>query len=277
MREQLTSVRLQILFSILHMKEHKQNAASIAKELHISKSTVSRAIEKFQEQEIVCREELKLTRYGEEIVGEYWEKKERLKSWLLKSENMTEPVAEKEALTFLLTTREDTIEFMIQEASLKKGNHSLLDLDSFSEKCIDYLLMDGTYTITFTIYKHTTKHGLKLSMANAGFHHPGELTIKDGVGSVALVPKKIWQSIPFGKGLLSGSVDSVLYETGNKFQKAPFNGRCWILPTSFMKFTFNKGEGVLTGTAVLKLGCSAGKLYMPESRAYLVLSIHLSN
>lgn len=276
MREQLTSIRLQILFSMLHMKEARLNAASIAKELQISKSTVSRAIEKFQELDLVRKEELRLTSFGEKIIGDYWGKKERLKSWLLKSESITEPVAEKEALTLLLTTRKDTMDFMIREASINKDNHSLLDLDSFSEKCIDYLLMDGTYTVTFTIYKYNTKQGLKLSMANAGFHHPGELTVKDGVAGVALVPKKIWQSIPFGRGLLSGAVDSVLYDTGNKFQKASFNGRCWTLPTEFMKFTYNRGEDVLTGTTVLKLGCTSGKLYMPESKAYLVLSIHLS-
>ncbi|HIT89406.1 MAG TPA: MarR family transcriptional regulator [Candidatus Merdenecus merdavium] len=199
MKEHLTNVRLKILFSILHIKQSKQNATSIAQGLHISKSTVSRAIEKFQEQGIVDEYQLKLTEEGEEIVKYYWKCKEYIKEWLKIDHQILESTAEDEAIALVLNTRKETLDSIMKEINDKKKRHIMGELDGFTHQCIDYLLEDGTYQVAFTIYKSKIKNGLIVSMANDGFIHPASLVIKNGIGMVSLTSKKYGTHCPSTK------------------------------------------------------------------------------
>lgn len=275
MRTELTPVRVKILLSILKMKEKELSAANIAKTLHISKSTVSRAADSFANEKILYEKELKFTPYGEKQVKRIDHEKEILQNWFISEGGMSFQEAEDQAIHLLLCTAEQTRELLIEKLASATNRCALCDVDGFCEMCIDYLLADGEYSIAYTIYKDNSKEHLQVSMANEGFCHPGILRVKDGVGYVYLKSKRLVRPLPTGKGMMSGQVDEVAYLMNHQFKAAVRNNNIWSFPTSCMKFTYNKGEGVLLGSAPLKMKCSSGSMYMPESVAIFTLALVL--
>lgn len=273
--KEMTVVRIRILLSILHNQEKGITAAAIAQSLHVSKSTVSRAVEYFQRQKLVQEKKLGLTALGEKIVRQYWERKEMLVSWLVEKVGMERIKAEEEALTMILTVEPKTLEAFLAQIEETRRNCELGGIDGFCEKGIDYLLDDGQYDISFTIYKDSNKQHMKVSMANDGFHHPGQLLVKNGIGIIRLESKKVIRNAPLGNRMLAGQVDSIAYLDNHQYANAVHEGNVWKWPVSCMKFTYNKGEKILTGSAILKLSCSVGEIYMPESTAVVTIIVSL--
>lgn len=275
MKTELTAVRMRILFCILHMKDKNINAAGIARGLHISKSTVSRALEYFQRENILKETGISLTTYGRELMKGLWRKKEILQEFLSEGGQMNSAMAEEEAINMILCTSEKTLETFIEKIRPRQDNCVLCEIDGFCEKCIDYLLEDGEYEISFTIYKDNSEKHMQVSMANDGFHHPGKMIVKNGVGTIELQSKKVVRPTPFGEGMLAGHVDRVSYLMNHQYENALHDGNYWKFPASCMKFTYNKGEGVLMGSTTLRLNCSVGKMYMPESIALFTMILLL--
>lgn len=275
MKTEMTAVRMRILFCILHMEDKHVNAAGIARGLHISKSTVSRALEYFKKENILKEPGISFTAYGRTLVKELWRKKEILQEFLGESGQMNSAMAEEEAISMILCTSERTLDAFVEKIKPKQNNCVLCEIDGFCEKCIDYLLEDGEYEISFTIYKDNSQKHMQVSMANDGFAHPGKMIVKNGVGTIELQSRKVVRPTPFGKGMLAGQVDRVAYLMNHRYETALHDGNYWKFPTSCMKFTYNKGEGVLMGSTTLKLNCSVGKMYMPESIALFTMILLL--
>ena len=275
MNREMTNVRMRILFSILYNQDKGIVAASIAQSLHISKSTVGRAIEYFKEQKWVRDDKLKLTVLGEKLVQKYWEQKENLVFWLAEDVGMDRIQAEEEALTLILTLGKKSLKAFMKQIEEKQQNCELCEIEGFCERCIDYLLDDGEYDISFTFYKENPKKYMRVSMANEGFYHPGKLLVKNGIGIVRLESKKIIRNTPIGKGLLTARVNNLSYLQEQQYVDAIHEGNVWKFPVSCMRFTYNKGERVLMGSATLKLSSSIGVMYMPESVAIFAMTVTL--
>lgn len=275
MKKEMTIIRMKILFIIHHAENKNVNAASVARSLHISKSTVSRAAEHFQKHKLMLQDAFKLTALGNRISEKYWEQKELIKQWLISDAEMDSLEAEDEAINMLLHTKEQTLDALVASLETKSRNCMFCDMDGFCEKCIDYLLDDGKYDIGFTFYKDHQKKHMKVSMANDGFIHPGKLIVKNGIGLIKLEAKKVVRNMPIGSGLISGQVDRMSYMNEHEFVNAVHEGHVWTFPVSCLSFTYNKGERILMGSALLKLSCSIGKMYMPESTAIFTMTLAL--
>ena len=273
MKTELTNIRIKILFILLHNTKKGITAAMIAQALGVSKSTISRALEYFQKEKIVQKEKLQLTMLGDKTVAKYWEQKDSLLAWLTDNVDMNRIEAEEEAIGIVLNTKEKTLDAFISTLEKGKRNCVLCEMDGFCEKCIDYLLDDGEYDISFTIYKESKTKHMQVSMANDGFIHPGLLIVTNGIGIIRLESKKVVRSVPAAKGLFSGRVDDVSYMQNHQYVNAVHEGNIWKVPVSCMKFTYNKGERILMGSAVLKFSCTVGKIHMPESTAVFTITL----
>lgn len=273
MKTELTMIRMKMLFAILHNQNKTVKAATIAQVLGVSKSTISRALEYFQRENIVKKEVLQLTTVGEEMVARYWQQKETLLEWLVDSADMSRIEAEEEALGIILNTKERTLDAWIRRLENEERNAVLCEMDGFCEKCIDYLLDDGEYDISFTIYKDDSRKHMQVSMANDGFHHPGTLNVKKGVGIIRLESKKVVRTSGGMRGLFGGRVDNVAYLKENHYIDAVHEGNVWKFPISCMRFTYNKGERILMGSTMLRFSCMVYNINMPESIALFTMTL----
>ena len=271
MKTELTTIRIKILFVILHDKKRAVKAATIAQALGVSKSTISRALEYFQKENVVKKEKLQLTPIGEGIVTRYWQQKEALIEWLVYSADMSRIEAEEEALGIILNTKERTLDAWLRSIENGTRNNILCEMEGFREKCIDYLLDDGEYDISFTIYKNNVQKYMQVSMANDGFHHPATMYVKNGIGIIRLESKKVVRTNSKTNGLFGGRVNKIAYLQGHHYVDAVHEGNVWRFPISCMSFTYNKGENSLMGSTMLQFSCSIGNISMPESVALFTM------
>ncbi len=271
MIKDLTKIRMQILFCIERMEGEQVTAAKIAAGLGIAKSTVTRAIDYFQEQKLLEPYQISFTAYGREWIAKYSRYRREISEWLIEQGRMSPEEADEEAIHMILTLQDETIELIIGKQKDEKRECMFCDIDGFCEKCIDYLLEDGRYDISFTIYKDNSHKNMSVSMANDGFYHPGVLEVTNGVGMIRLRSKRMVRPMPVGNGMLAGQVEKMSYLMNHRYEAAVADGSSWIFPTACMKFTYNKGEGILMGSASLKMSSSVGKMYMPESSALFTM------
>lgn len=258
-----TSTRLEILFCLLNYEERNRTVTNIAKSLNLSKATVSRTIHYFGSEGIVEGVNLSLTFHGKILARRYHWQKEQLVSWLMQSGTMEEKIAYQEAINLIVAVSEDTLEILIHSVQLK-GQNLQRPEDIEEDNTILELLEDGRYDITFTLYRHQMKEHSYISMANEGFYHPAHLIMKKGKGQILLKPKKIFKKLPGGIQLI-GQVDGISYMESYEYKKASQVDGMWRIPIDSIRFHHSKKEQVLKGQIMLRVNCSAAKLYMPES------------
>ena len=129
-------------------------------------------------------------------------------------------------------------------------------------------LDDGEYPFAFTIYKADK---LGISMANDGFVHPGILEIKMGHGNLILQPKEVEHESLMGKMILKGKVESLKYETEQKYIASQVIMDNFVIPISKLYFYYSKEERILQTSVKIKVKSNVGMIHMPESVAILTI------
>lgn len=136
---------------------------------------------------------------------------------------------------------------------------------------------DGTYRFPFIIYKEQIEknENTNISMANAGFEHPCELVVRDGIGMIHMRALNVSANSRKSGMLMQGKVQNVKYNYNNAFIDAEKNGDAICFPAECLNF-LNIGSGVdqiLHGSVCLKMKCSVGVIHMPESVAIFTILI----
>lgn len=129
------------------------------------------------------------------------------------------------------------------------------------------LLIYGTYPVGFAVYKMGEEKGF--SMANEGFEKPAILRHnKRGSWLVLRTCPLKGRSRIHGE-LMAGYLDAVKYQQRGVLRQGDLRNRELRIPLE--AFSFNKRQGgELSGSILLTVSCSVGRMHMPESTAILV-------
>lgn len=273
-KEKMTPIRLRMLFIILHNKEQKITAASIAAALNVAKSTVTRAMSYFIDAGYIEGKDIVLSRQGKVLASTYWNEKEQLRRWFIEEAEMERHEADNEAIDLILNCNEKARKLLVN--ATKSTNKCLTcEMTGFCDKCIDYLLDDGEYKISFTIYKEGKNNSMETSVANEGFFHPGVLLIQNGMGIFILESKSILKRSPGTNSMIVGKISKLSFDKEGHFENAIREGNRFKIPMSFLKFTYNQGEKIITGHTRIRFESSIGEKHMPEDSGIFSVAIQI--
>ncbi|HIW20851.1 MAG TPA: MarR family transcriptional regulator [Candidatus Dorea intestinavium] len=273
-KEKMTPIRLRMLFIILHNKEQKITAANIATALNVAKSTVTRAIAYFMEAGYLEGKNIALSKRGKVLVNTYWQEKEQLRRWFIEEAQMERHEADNEAINLILNCNEKARKLLVN-ATKSNDKCLICEMTGFCDKCIDYLLDDGEYKISFTIYKETKDKSVETSLANEGFFHPGVLLIQKGTGIIILEAKSILKRSPDTHSMIVGKIGKLSFYKEGHFESIIREGNRFQVPMSFLKFTYNQGENIISGHTRIKFESSIGTKHMPEDTGIFSVTIQI--
>lgn len=250
---ELTLNRLLYLLYLNRTDESNCTVTKMAKNFQVSKSTVSRNMDYFVEQGIVYTDTMRLTTYGERLAKEYAEEVDLLESWV----KMTTPCGAEEnrdnALKMAVNLSENMKKQIIQKARLNKMFQNLNHRGeiSFSEFVKD--LEDGSYPVSFMIFREEMKPGRYFSMANRGFSHPAVLKISGDTGMLQLKAVTMERRNMMDSIMMSGKLLKMGYDRKGRFIPAEKVGDIYQIPADALEYTFHKDENLLVGNLIFQM------------------------
>jgi len=97
------------------------------------------------------------------------------------------------------------------------------------------------------------------------------LEIKMGHGNLILQPKEVEHESLMGKMILKGKVESLKYETEQKYIASQVIMDNFVIPISKLYFYYSKEERILQTSVKIKVKSNVGMIHMPESVAILTI------
>lgn len=271
MKDDYEILKLRVLMQLLKGDEESHTVSKISRILDVNKQRISRLLMDLEKDGIVDRKDQRkpcLTPEGRKQAAYY---SERIKTSLnhLLFEGVSIEKAEQDAYRWALYNTDETMEVIKSAAVWQNAKYKLRNKKKFSGSELCKTLGDGVYHFNFVIYRERIKNGSSLSMANDGFEHPGRLVVKNGCGKIYLRISVIEASSPISSTPLAGKAVSVKYMENSDFINAELSNDIVSFPASALDF-INIGENisqVLHGSVYIKIKCSIGSVYMPESTA----------
>lgn len=268
----LTEEKLTYLLFLYKNQSSKETVTGMANRLGVSKSTLSRALQSFYEEGwIKVKGKGQLSSQGVDVARKLDQEIDKLASWLITEGGLKGEEAYPEARSLVLTMGEEVRKKLIHRSSLVSFYKSIEHMKRLNGDFLCANLEDGWYSFAFTIYKDQEQEHYQISMANEGFHHPGYLSIKQGVGELCLYPREVEHESLLGKLVLKGKLAHLQYDKDAKFVEAKQSKDCFCIPVSKMMFYYNSQERVLQGTLRLKMRADVGVMHMPERTATLIV------
>jgi Mn-dependent DtxR family transcriptional regulator len=270
----LSMLRAKLLLRLVRVKGFGGIGSSVTQlsdTLGVAKSTVSRAVGKCEEMGLIERfagSNIMLTEEGERL-GESLDRRCReVRLWL---ESMSGPseISEDDALRSAVSLSDSTANIIERNATLQSlchrvGERAVLTGDEFCAA-----IGDGKYPISIMCYRVGVDGTRKLpSMANDGIENRGELVVKGNIGKLRFKARQV-EHIPMRGGApVKGKLASLKYPDGAGYKEAEVKGDTYCFPASAMNFVCVSGR-ILQGDVVLRMSCSAGPRYMPESESVM--------
>lgn len=267
----ITQNRLKYLIYLEQSHGRECSVTQMAQLFGVNKSTVSRTIEYFKKSGVLFEGTMKLTGYGQKLVDEYRENRNRLALWLSERFGVPEEIAREDAVNILVSVSDTTCEALMRETARNNLHANLRENKKISGHTLCAMLDDGMYPVPYTFYRRQSAGDHYISMANAGFVHPCMLEVKNGNGVIRLKAQKVQNESRLGGLLLSGRAGSVKYLAGRHFAPATRDGDTYFFPASYIQFTYSKEEDILQGSTMLRMTCTVGEMHMPESAAVFTL------
>ncbi|WP_027088561.1 helix-turn-helix domain-containing protein [Thomasclavelia saccharogumia] len=266
---QISKEKLTYLLFLYKQKDMNYTATRMAKEVGVSKSTFSRVLNNFY-QEGLINEKGKgvLSCQGCKLARSYLNDINKLRDWLKNTSSFNDEEAYQEALNLVLTLSPESRAKLVSNSSKEKLFKLIDKVKEISGDMLSANLDDGEYPFAFTIYKADK---LGISMANDGFVHPGILEIKMGHGNLISQPKEVEHESLMGKMILKGKVESLKYETEQKYIASQVIMDNFVIPISKLYFYYSKEERILQTSVKIKVKSNVGMIHMPESVAILTI------
>lgn len=279
MFDSMEIIRLRVLLAFYQMDEESRSVMNISRMLGQEHYVISRVISGLEKEGLIERETPRkpvLTAKGKEKAEKYSKRMELTLNHLL-YEGVSMENARNDAYNWALNNTDETMTVIANAEEKYRVKYELRDKKNFSGKDLCKKMNDGTYRFPFIIYKEQIekKQNTNISMANAGFEHPCELVVRDGVGMIHMRALTMSANSRKSGMLMQGKVQTVKYNYNNVFIDAEKNGDAICFPAECLNF-LNIGSGVdqiLHGSVCLKMKCSVGVIHMPESVAIFTILI----
>jgi DNA-binding MarR family transcriptional regulator len=259
------------LFRARNAGEVGSSITQLSKAVGVAKSTMSRTVSRCVELGLVMRVNGKYVALTEKglPVGEELERRCReVRLWF---GNMfgADSVDEDAVVRGAISLPDSTAQIMerntrLQSLHLRVGDRAILPGEEFCTA-----LGDGKFPVSVMFYRANAEGNRKLpSMANDGIESDGELVIENNRGLLRLKSRPV-EHIPLsGNGLVKGRLSTLKYYDGADYKTAKRKGDVYYFPANAMSFVCVSGR-VTQGNVVLKMSCSAGPEYMPESESVM--------
>lgn len=271
-----TPIRLEIMLSILRKTEENKitTISNIARQMNVSKSTVSRAVQKMEEENLLEKNMLSFTPYGEKVAKKYAKGQHYIGKWIQKYTEIKKGEAEKEAAILMASISEDILDKYLLNVEKYGEEIELEDMESFRDMVIENILPEGSHKVFFTVYKKKNKsNSSNISMGNDGFYHPATLEVNSREGFVVLKSKTIIKDLPGKIGSVKGRVTKLEYFFNGEKIEAKEEENSWYIPLKNIKFSYNLGENIMSALLDIILTCQGSISIMPPSKAVLCLTI----
>lgn len=270
-------LKLRILLCFLNSEDYSCNVTGLSKTLGEEKYTISRIITVLEKEQLVDKSNPrhpKLTASGIEKASYYYERINTTINHLM-YEGVDMENARNDAFYWALYCSDKTMDIVRATAQQYKVKYQLRNKSKFSGDVLCKMLSNGSYSFPFMIYRESIKDGSNISMGNLGFEQPCVLNVKDGIGTVNLRAVDVTTKSPFTGEYVKGKIKSMKYNCNGDYENAEMNGDILQFPASVLNFV-NIGFGVdqiLHGSICVKIQCSTGAIYMPESMAIFTILI----
>ena len=277
MPESTELLKMRILICFLKMSPENCTVTNLSKTLVVEKYTISRAMIALEKDGFLDRSDSRhprLTRVGIQMAERYRDRMEIAVSHLM-YEGVSPTNAQIDAGYLSLYCSDETFQMIQRMEERYHIQHVLKGRKQFDGSDLCRHLRDGSYVFPFMIYKENVEGHNNISMANDGFEHPCELVGKKSKGLIRLKAVSVVRSSTIDGKKMQGKICNMKYFDGAAFCDAERNGDFLQFPAEMLQF-INMGSGIGTmfhGSVCLKMDCSVGPLYMPESTANITIMI----
>lgn len=209
-----------------------------------------------------------LTEVGKSLSSEIYRERNAVKDFI----SMSLFVDEKESRVYsfsLMASESEFSDFIVQKAS--KLSKIPLEKKLWKYTELEELLGEGTYPISFVIYKREggeDEANIGLSMANRGYEDRAYLEI--GENSYVVFKSKILESTHRGY-LKKGIIQELFYQEKGKEKKVSSVDSLVKVPLSVFTQWQGFGNGIFCSNSVMKSKVSIGFINHSKSSNYLVI------
>lgn len=275
MPDTMDILKLRILICFLKMSPESCTVTNLAKTFAVEKYTVSRAMIHLAEEGLLNRSDSrcpKLTPFGAAEAAKYADRMDIAINHLL-YEGVDTDNAQADAMYLTRYCSDNTFRVIQAMEERYRMKYALRNYRTFDGATLCRELRDGSYSLPFIIYRENVKKQENISMANEGFEHPCELSVKRGSGIVRLKSVPVIHGSASSGKKIHGKISSLKYFDGDAFRDAEQNGDFIQFPAESLRF-LNIGSDsgrILHGSLCLKMTCTAGLVHMPESTAIFTI------
>lgn len=255
------------------MEEGKYNEAEIGRKLGVNRSTISRCLKKYREQQFLRPQGDGFTKMGGELLSYYKRIEQDLYRYFASAD--LDETQQKQAVTGLFDTvdietiqkicRKEKIHLQYEKIDKNKGEEICKIL---WEQMGDYI-KEGIWQVDFSVYRQG-KDWRQLSMADGGFEKPAKLVWTGEDRYLELRIRKM-KARTKGGVVLSGYIKTIKCRSkGDRLKNFPIREGRIRIPLEEFEFENLSGETV-TGQVQLIMTSSVGEKRMPESMATLMI------
>ena len=268
---ELTMNRLLYLLYLNRADEQDRTVTKMAKLFQVSKSTVSRNMEYFVEQGIVYAGTMRLTVYGQNLSKKFAQEVDQFAKWISWTVDCDEEENRENAMQMVVHMSENMKKQLLQKIQVNKMFQHLNHRGNitFSEFSGD--LVDGSYPVSFMIYREDIQQGKYLSMANSGFSHPAILKMSGDTGMIQLKAVTMERRNIMDNLIMFGKLFDLEYDQKGKFVQAAKEGDFYQIPADAFEYTFHKDEKMLIGNLMIQLFAPLANKKLHTRKAVLTL------
>ena len=270
-------LRMKILIYFHQNESSVCTVGKIADRLGSFKQKISKMLIALEDEGLVDRSDNRhpqLTKKGKLLADKYNTKLRMTADVLMQSGVSLEHV-EQDAYNIVMGVSQSTIDAIKRSFMTNELKKELRGKGDFNGSVISEILYDGVYPMNFVIYRKEPNYEKQISMANAGFDHPGYIFLEKGKGKIKLRIKELTVPLSDDEGLIRGHGEEVSYLYNGEYVRAEIIGNTLTIPLEVVNFTsMGKDMNVqIQGSFFVKIKTSVDPLYMPVSEAIFTITI----
>jgi Mn-dependent DtxR family transcriptional regulator len=271
----ITLGQARYLLAICHIRGRDRTMTKIARELGVSKPSVTSMINSFEEKGFVKKSPaLTLTAHGKAIADEIMSKQSVISAYFSRELGIAREETGNDALVLMFEMSERFVDSFIKKIVTDAARAKLREFSGNAYLSnFQGILPDGIYEIPFNLLK---KSDSRLSMGDKGFMHPAKLVVTDGYGVISLRAVPMTHKALQGY-TLKGMLARLYYWNGENYVEALEEDDMYSFPVMNMHWGYDQEKGMDFGVVQIKVQASVGVVNMPESLADLVIYLEAKN
>ena len=277
MPEPLEVLRARVLLSFVNEDPRRCTVTGLSAALGVGKQKMHRLFLSLEREGLLDRSDPRQPRLTAEGLAQAaaFERRYHVVLNHLFYEGLDIDDAEHDACLWALFCSDNGMKIIESSEQRCHAKYALRRQERFDGGALCRCFSDGDYEFPFLFYRKTVEEGSNLSMANGAFAQPCRLAVRDGVGTVQLLPLDREGVSPITGKPMHGRVRNLQYLENGQFRPAWEAGRRLCFPAAALSF-WNIGAGmgqILHGSVCLKMQATVGTNHMPESTAIFTILI----